>query len=471
MLSSRPTFQSRASSRSPSPRRRRRSSRLRLRRELQARLAVENLSPTARARVGRALRDLDRATLSTIHAFAAAIIREQPVQSRIDPRFRVLDELESGRFFREFWDRWVGARLEDDSDVARLRPALLAGVRLEPDLYELARELELHRDVVHQLVVPPAIPDLELRMRQLGDDILSCVRHAEEECRDPTDAGLLRLRQLGTALATLETSRSQRLAGRLPREGVAGHDRRAQSGLDAGSGLAQQGVAARAQATSRGAATGHRRRAAARRARMAGTVPRRLRAGEATPERPGFSRPAPRSAPARARRSRGATRSRRPHRHALRRRVPGHRPVAGRARALPCGERRTGGGMAAGPSRAPAVPGRRPEAVHLPLPAGGPGRLRGVRANRRRVGRREADGAAELPQPPPAPAVDERRLRAPVRAGGGRACRAATRRPRAGTPQRPGARGVDPASCPRRGTLPPPAMHGGGRRPRRWSVG
>ena len=178
--------------------------RLRIRRQLEARLAEPDLPPLARERLGRARRDLDQATVSTIHAFAAAMLREQPVQTKLDPRFRVLDELESVRFFREFWDRWLRVQLDDEPAVARLRGALLAGVRLDPDLHQLARELELQRDVVHQLTVPPAVADLEVRMRSFRDGVLACVRHAEEMCRDPADDGLVRLRSLGVLLETLE---------------------------------------------------------------------------------------------------------------------------------------------------------------------------------------------------------------------------------------------------------------------------
>ncbi len=178
--------------------------RLRLRQGLE-RAAADTARPVdERTRLGRALHELDRATVSTIHAFAAALLRERPVQARIDPQFRTLDELESAQLFREFWNRWVDAELETDAAAQCLRFALLTGVRLEPDIVDLARDLDLQRDCVEALAPPSAAADLESRMRDVHAAVRRCLAHAERYCREPEDRGFAQGRDLAAQLATLD---------------------------------------------------------------------------------------------------------------------------------------------------------------------------------------------------------------------------------------------------------------------------
>lgn len=65
----------------------------------------------------RNLRDavarLEEARVSTIHGFCADLLRERPVEARIDPEFQVLTEPESRRLFDETFHRWLQEKLED----------------------------------------------------------------------------------------------------------------------------------------------------------------------------------------------------------------------------------------------------------------------------------------------------------------------------------------------------------------------
>jgi ATP-dependent exoDNAse (exonuclease V) beta subunit len=176
--------------------------RLRLRVALEKQLQDPEVADPARARLAAALHGLDRARVATIHAWAAEMLREHPVQARLDPEFRILDELESAQLFGAFWQRWTAARL-DDASAERLREAFLAGVRLEPDLLDLARALYEQRDVAQNLRLPrpPA---------RLADDIEAwcagarrCIEHAAAHCHDPGDGGLAALRRLGSEIDAL----------------------------------------------------------------------------------------------------------------------------------------------------------------------------------------------------------------------------------------------------------------------------
>ena len=62
--------------------------------------------------LGDAVRNLEEAHVSTIHGFCADLLRERPVEARIDPLFRVLTEGQAERLFDEAFLEWFHANLE-----------------------------------------------------------------------------------------------------------------------------------------------------------------------------------------------------------------------------------------------------------------------------------------------------------------------------------------------------------------------
>ncbi len=77
---------------------------LRLRSEIDAaRMAAE---PSRRARFDLALSELEVAHIGTIHSFCAQLLRERPVEARVDPRFVTADESGQEALFDEAFDRW-----------------------------------------------------------------------------------------------------------------------------------------------------------------------------------------------------------------------------------------------------------------------------------------------------------------------------------------------------------------------------
>ena len=70
-------------------------------------------------RVERAIQKLEEAHVSTIHGFCADLLRERPVEARVDPLFRVLTEGQSERLFREAFDAWLQANLENPPEGVR----------------------------------------------------------------------------------------------------------------------------------------------------------------------------------------------------------------------------------------------------------------------------------------------------------------------------------------------------------------
>jgi ATP-dependent helicase/nuclease subunit A len=64
-----------------------------------------------RGRLGEALARLEEAHVSTIHGFCAELLRERPVEARVDPLFAVLTEAQSERIFGEAFGTWIQEQL------------------------------------------------------------------------------------------------------------------------------------------------------------------------------------------------------------------------------------------------------------------------------------------------------------------------------------------------------------------------
>jgi ATP-dependent exoDNAse (exonuclease V) beta subunit len=70
-------------------------------------------------RLESAVQHLEEAHVSTIHGFCADLLRERPVEARVDPLFRVLTEAQAERLFDEAFDAWFQRHLEDPPEGVR----------------------------------------------------------------------------------------------------------------------------------------------------------------------------------------------------------------------------------------------------------------------------------------------------------------------------------------------------------------
>ena len=84
------------------------------------------------------LSHLEEAFIGTIHAFCAQILRERPVEARVDPAFEEITESESSRIFEEAFQIWFQERLAQDSPGLRRALARLAW----PDPWEKMQPIE-----------------------------------------------------------------------------------------------------------------------------------------------------------------------------------------------------------------------------------------------------------------------------------------------------------------------------------------
>ncbi|MFN2549919.1 MAG: UvrD-helicase domain-containing protein [Myxococcales bacterium] len=120
---------------------------LRLRTELEtARLSG---SPEEQERLTRALGVLEVAPIGTIHSFCADLLRERPVEARVDPVFAVAANEEQERLFDQAFESWFQRVVGDPPEGVRrlLRRKVKSGDAPPRELLRQAgRDLIEHRD-------------------------------------------------------------------------------------------------------------------------------------------------------------------------------------------------------------------------------------------------------------------------------------------------------------------------------------
>ena len=119
---------------------------LRLRTELES--AREAATPEEQSRLTAALGLLEAAPIGTIHSFCADLLRERPVEARVDPVFQVAAG-EEDRLFDQAFEAWFQRTVGDPPEGVRrlLRRKLRSSDAAPRDLLRNAgRDLAEHRD-------------------------------------------------------------------------------------------------------------------------------------------------------------------------------------------------------------------------------------------------------------------------------------------------------------------------------------
>jgi ATP-dependent exoDNAse (exonuclease V) beta subunit len=117
---------------------------------------------TVRQRLLAAATDLERAPVSTIHAFATSLLRERPFEAGLDPGFQVAADIAGERVLDDAWDAWFDACMAE-ADETLLR-ALTLGLKID-ELRKAARRMVSERDVLGQPVPRPPFEPASLRDR------------------------------------------------------------------------------------------------------------------------------------------------------------------------------------------------------------------------------------------------------------------------------------------------------------------
>jgi ATP-dependent helicase/nuclease subunit A len=189
------------------------------------RLAVDAADAPARSEVIRvALDALDDAPISTIHGFAGRLLREFPVEARVDPAFEQLDQLGSELERSRLWDEWLTEVAAHDpaEGTARmgLSRLLRAGVRLEW-LRELAlgpRGVFNERYDLEPIAPPSSEPDPRTFLSDLDESLERLAEFCSTACSNVSDRGCLAavdLVEAGRALVQRPPDDADQLAAAL----------------------------------------------------------------------------------------------------------------------------------------------------------------------------------------------------------------------------------------------------------------
>jgi ATP-dependent helicase/nuclease subunit A len=112
----------------------------------------------AGAGLDEALRELEIARIGTIHAFAAGLLRERPVEAGVDPGFTVVDPLGARLLLDRTWESWLPEALSDPDVAEPVRQAIEHGLGLER-LRDLTFALVEQRDGLAGLPTPEDFPE------------------------------------------------------------------------------------------------------------------------------------------------------------------------------------------------------------------------------------------------------------------------------------------------------------------------
>ena len=136
---------------------------------------------------------LDGSFIGTLHAFAARILNEHPLEAGLPPRLEVLDEISSQLAFEQRWDAFVDHLLEDPFVEAPLRMLLASGVDLR-HLRDVALAFADNWDLVaERLADRRSMAPLDLSGVLAHLDVVVASR---DRCRDPDDRLMARVADL-----------------------------------------------------------------------------------------------------------------------------------------------------------------------------------------------------------------------------------------------------------------------------------
>jgi ATP-dependent exoDNAse (exonuclease V) beta subunit len=142
-----------------------------------------------------ALERLDAAPISTIHAFAAGVVRAFAAEAGVDPDYRVLDEIAAERRFQQRWRD----HLEQLGEQTAGREAFARALRLgmwPGDIEQLARALWTRPDRARLVATMGSGPPVRWPNLESWHEALAAVPVEEKPAGDELAARIRRLRDL-----------------------------------------------------------------------------------------------------------------------------------------------------------------------------------------------------------------------------------------------------------------------------------
>ncbi len=171
--------------------------------------------------------ELDAAPVSTIHAFASSLLREYPLEARVDPAFRQLDAVDGPIFLEKCWDEFLADLSTPYDDL--LRRCLAAGMTVGK-IFEITAAVYRSRGGRFVRGIFPAGGKKTVESKQAGegrsrihaggdrapdsytaayrDHLIGAARElaalVEASCTDPSDRGAVEIDRFLSAMRVLE---------------------------------------------------------------------------------------------------------------------------------------------------------------------------------------------------------------------------------------------------------------------------
>ena len=168
--------------------------RIRLRTEIDAALGTQ-LGQAEQDNLRAARLQLERASILTVHAFCALLLRERPLEARVDPNFSILDGVGRRVIQEQTWRDWLAQEMESRPDS--LKTALRAGLSLA-HVRALRDFVVEQRDCLALLPEPLASPLPQFRhaFRQAVERL----SQFGSACSEPSDRAFVQLMDLSQQL-------------------------------------------------------------------------------------------------------------------------------------------------------------------------------------------------------------------------------------------------------------------------------
>ena len=152
---------------------------------------MKSLSAFEHMRVRDALDGIHRARIQTIHSFCAAMLRERPVEAKLDPAFVQLDEVQASAHFERAFRDWLDGILAMPPGGLALATEMGLGIS---KVRALAEVMQMHRALLPMEIPVVQMPDIG-RLVDVLDQSAKELRTLIQHC-DPADPGARDIRKI-----------------------------------------------------------------------------------------------------------------------------------------------------------------------------------------------------------------------------------------------------------------------------------
>ncbi|WP_407269786.1 UvrD-helicase domain-containing protein [Radiobacillus sp. PE A8.2] len=116
---------------------------LRFQAELEKKWQAE-VEPASEIRLAHALQNMEQCFIGTVHAFCAKLLRERPIEAKLDLTFQELEETADQELLEEAWHRYL--YLLQETNPEQLSEMNLLGIKID-ELFETLKDIKNYPDV------------------------------------------------------------------------------------------------------------------------------------------------------------------------------------------------------------------------------------------------------------------------------------------------------------------------------------